>query len=129
MCASLVGLDEITVLANDVANQSLMESSQKGSQHHHENGQRRNPRSPPCATQRRRSALRYAHRTGRHLSYVTISLIRPSQGDARAKADPEVLHNGSAALLSNVLDFYEIRFGVGLTSQERSDLLNFLAAL
>ena len=31
-------------------------------------------------------------------------------------------HNGSAAVLSNVIDFYESRFGVGLTSQERSDL-------
>jgi hypothetical protein len=28
-----------------------------------------------------------------------------------------------------VIDFYEQRFGIGLTGQERTDLLNFLAAL
>jgi cytochrome c peroxidase len=38
-------------------------------------------------------------------------------------------HNGSAAQLANVIDFYEQRFGIGFTAQERSDLLNFLAAL
>jgi hypothetical protein len=38
-------------------------------------------------------------------------------------------HNGSAAQLSDIVDFYELRFGMGLTSQERADLLNFLAAL
>jgi cytochrome c peroxidase len=38
-------------------------------------------------------------------------------------------HNGSAAELTDVVDFYEQRFGLGLTSQERADLLNFLAAL
>ena len=67
MRASLVGLDEITVLANDVADESLMESSQKGRQRHDDNGQRRDPRTPSCATQRRRSGLRYARRTVRHL--------------------------------------------------------------
>ena len=38
-------------------------------------------------------------------------------------------HNGSAATLDDVLDFYEGRFGLGLTVQERSDLLAFLNAL
>jgi hypothetical protein len=38
-------------------------------------------------------------------------------------------HNGSAAGLSDVVDFYEQRFGLGLTSLERTDLLNFLSAL
>ena len=38
-------------------------------------------------------------------------------------------HNGSATTLDDVLDFYEGRFGIGLTSQERSDLLAFLRAL
>jgi cytochrome c peroxidase len=38
-------------------------------------------------------------------------------------------HNGSAATLDDVLDFYEARFGLGLTVQERSDLVAFLQAL
>jgi hypothetical protein len=38
-------------------------------------------------------------------------------------------HNGSAATLDEVIDFYESRFDVGLTPQERSDLLAFLRAL
>jgi cytochrome c peroxidase len=38
-------------------------------------------------------------------------------------------HNGSAATLDEVLDFYERRFRIGLTPQERADLLAFLRAL
>jgi cytochrome c peroxidase len=38
-------------------------------------------------------------------------------------------HNGSAAGLDEVIDFYETRFNLGLTAQERSDLLAFLRAL
>ena len=38
-------------------------------------------------------------------------------------------HNGSAASLSDVLDFYEKRFNIGFTAQEREDLLAFLNAL
>jgi hypothetical protein len=38
-------------------------------------------------------------------------------------------HNGSAATLEEVLDFYERRFHMGLTPQERADLLAFLRAL
>jgi cytochrome c peroxidase len=38
-------------------------------------------------------------------------------------------HNGSTATLSDVIDFYEARFGLGLTTQERNDLLAFLGAL
>jgi cytochrome c peroxidase len=38
-------------------------------------------------------------------------------------------HNGSAASLDAVLDFYESRFGLGLTVQQRADLLAFLNAL
>ena len=38
-------------------------------------------------------------------------------------------HNGSAATLDEVLDFYEARFGLGLTVQERADLVAFLQAL
>jgi cytochrome c peroxidase len=38
-------------------------------------------------------------------------------------------HNGSAASLSDVLDFYEKRFNIGFTAQEREDLIAFLNAL
>jgi len=38
-------------------------------------------------------------------------------------------HNGSAASLDAVLDFYETRFNLGLTPRERADLLAFLRAL
>jgi hypothetical protein len=35
-------------------------------------------------------------------------------------------HNGFAASLDEVIDFYESRFNIGLTAQERSDLIAFL---
>ncbi len=38
-------------------------------------------------------------------------------------------HDGSAADLDEVLDFYETRFGVGFTKQEKADLIAFLNAL
>ena len=38
-------------------------------------------------------------------------------------------HNGLAASLEEVIDFYESRFHIGLTAQERSDLIAFLRAL
>jgi cytochrome c peroxidase len=38
-------------------------------------------------------------------------------------------HNGSAARLEDVINFYDTRFGMGLTKQEKSDLLAFLSAL
>jgi cytochrome c peroxidase len=38
-------------------------------------------------------------------------------------------HNGAAATLEAVLDFYEQRFKMGLSPQERADLLAFLRAL
>jgi len=38
-------------------------------------------------------------------------------------------HNGFAASLEAVVDFYESRFGIGLTAQEKADLVAFLRAL
>lgn len=38
-------------------------------------------------------------------------------------------HNGSAMTLDEVIDFYERRFQMGLTPQDRADLLAFLRAL
>ncbi len=42
---------------------------------------------------------------------------------------PPYFHNGMAATLVDVIDFYNTRFSMGLTAQERSDLLAFLQAL
>jgi len=38
-------------------------------------------------------------------------------------------HNGSAATLADVIEFYNIRFNMGLTQQEKSDFVAFLQAL
>jgi hypothetical protein len=38
-------------------------------------------------------------------------------------------HNGSAATLGDVVDFYNTRFSIGLNAQERLDLVAFLRAL
>ena len=37
--------------------------------------------------------------------------------------------NGSAASLREMVDFYDRRFNIGFTDQERDDLINFLSAL
>jgi cytochrome c peroxidase len=38
-------------------------------------------------------------------------------------------HNGSAATLLDVVNFYDKRFGIGFTNQQKIDLVNFLNAL
>ena len=38
-------------------------------------------------------------------------------------------HNGSAATLMDVVNFYNQRFGIGFTEQQKQDLVNFLATL
>ncbi|NJD08056.1 MAG: hypothetical protein FIA97_16410 [Methylococcaceae bacterium] len=44
-------------------------------------------------------------------------------------ARPPYFHNGAAATLSDVVDFYEGRFGLGLSNRDRLDLIRFLEAL
>jgi hypothetical protein len=44
-------------------------------------------------------------------------------------ARPPYFHNGSAATLGNVVDFYNARFAIGLSATDRQDLVNFLNAL
>ena len=44
-------------------------------------------------------------------------------------ARPPYFHNGSAASLADVVDFYDGRFAIGFTSQEKSDLGAFLRSL
>jgi cytochrome c peroxidase len=38
-------------------------------------------------------------------------------------------HNGSAATLLDVVNFYDQRFGIGFTAEQKEDLVNFLNAL
>jgi cytochrome c peroxidase len=38
-------------------------------------------------------------------------------------------HNGSAATLLDVINFYDQRFGMGLADQQKADLVNFLNSL
>ena len=38
-------------------------------------------------------------------------------------------HNGSAATLSDAVEFYDRRFSIGFTAQQKTDLVNFLNAL
>ena len=38
-------------------------------------------------------------------------------------------HNGSAATLREVGNFYDQRFGIGFTDQQKNDLVNFLKTL
>jgi cytochrome c peroxidase len=38
-------------------------------------------------------------------------------------------HNGSAATLLDAVDFYDQRFGIGFTKQQKTDLVNFPNAL
>jgi hypothetical protein len=44
-------------------------------------------------------------------------------------AHPPFFHNGSAATLDDVVAFYDSRFGIGFTAQEKADLAAFLRAL
>ena len=44
-------------------------------------------------------------------------------------ARPPYFHNGSAGDLNAAVDFYNQRFGIGLTGQERADLVAFLRTL
>ena len=44
-------------------------------------------------------------------------------------ARPPYFHNGSAATLADVVDFYDTRFNLHLTPQQKADLVAFLGAL
>jgi cytochrome c peroxidase len=44
-------------------------------------------------------------------------------------ARPPYFHNGSAGTLGDVVDFYDARFNIGFTAQEKQDLIAFLRSL
>ncbi|HEY0478559.1 MAG TPA: hypothetical protein VGD37_13635 [Kofleriaceae bacterium] len=54
---------------------------------------------------------------------------RPVQGPDAAQPRAPYFHNGFAADLDAVVDFYETRFHIGLTQQDKADLVAFLPSL
>ena len=44
-------------------------------------------------------------------------------------ARPPYFHNGSSATLMDVVNFYDQRFNMSLTEQEKADLVAFMNAL
>jgi len=44
-------------------------------------------------------------------------------------ARPPYFSNGSAASLRDVIDFYERRYNIGLSEQDKQDLINLLSVL
>jgi cytochrome c peroxidase len=52
--------------------------------------------------------------------------VAPLRGLA---ARPPYFSDGTAATLRDVVEFYERRFAIGLSSQEKADLVNFLGSL
>jgi cytochrome c peroxidase len=50
-------------------------------------------------------------------------------GNRSPAARAPYFHNGSAATLDAVVDFYDTRFGIGLTAREKADLVAFLRSL
>ncbi len=54
---------------------------------------------------------------------VTVPSLRGLSGRA------PYFHDGSANTIADIVSFYNTRFNIGLTKQEKADLTNFLAAL
>ena len=48
---------------------------------------------------------------------------------AQLAARAPFFHNGSAATLTDVMNFYDQRFNIGFTKQQKHDLVNFLNTL
>jgi cytochrome c peroxidase len=53
----------------------------------------------------------------------------PTTGLAGLAARAPYFHNGSATTLRDVVEFYNLRFDIGFTDQERADLAAFLGSL
>ena len=87
-------------------------------------------RSTRCAT---RAPARSCRRTdpGRALITGKWNDIGKFKGPTLRALAPRApyFHNGSAKDLNEVVDFYNTRFGIGFTDQEREDLVAFLKAL
>jgi cytochrome c peroxidase len=51
------------------------------------------------------------------------------QGQRGLAARAPYFHNGSAATLLDVVNFYDRRFGIGFSDRQKNDLVSFLNAL
>ena len=87
---------------------------------------------PPA--RRRRSGAR--HLRGKHLwhrraEWSKAGCIGKFKGPVLrgVVAHAPYFHNGSAASLEDVVEFYDSRFMIGLNAQEKRDLVAFLRAL
>ncbi|WP_428487829.1 hypothetical protein [Rhodopila sp.] len=80
---------------------------------------------PFAGTDRQVTDLRRALITGQcaDIGKVKTALLR------NLAARPPYFHNGSAPDLATVVAFYDDRFQIGLTDQEKADLVAFLATL
>ena len=57
----------------------------------------------------------------------SVAAQRPGQRALAVRAP--LFHNGSAATLQQVVEFYNLRFEMQLTAQEKADLVAFLKTL
>jgi cytochrome c peroxidase len=55
--------------------------------------------------------------------------VPPISSPAHLAARAPYFHNGSAATLLDAVNFYDQRFNIGFTDQQKEDLVNFLKTL
>jgi cytochrome c peroxidase len=66
---------------------------------------------------------------------IDFGTVRRHRQDQRAHilrglaARAPYFHNGSAATLLDAVNFYDQRFNIGFTDQQKEDLVNFLKTL
>ena len=95
----------------------------------------RNPgrRCQDCRTRSRRFLTRFP--VGSHPFKGLISGQRADLGKFKVPrlsglaSRAPYFHNGNAASLTQLVEFYNTRFGIGLSSQQKQDLVNFLNSL
>lgn len=85
------------------------------------------PGGAPARSRRAASGLRSASAG----TWGSAGPHRPIQGPAAARPRPRApyFHNGSAADLDAVVNFYNDRFQIGFTTQQHADLVAFLRSL
>ena len=86
---------------------------------------------PPCTQGPDAGQTFYTTDPGKALISGQCSDISRTKGPILRglSARAPYFHNGAAANLSQVVNFYNERFQIGLTAQEMQDLINFLQTL
>ena len=71
------------------------------------------------------------HRSGPRIDFGQCADIGKVKGPILRglAARAPYFHNGSAATLLDAVNFYDQRFGIGFTDQQKEDLVNFLKTL